>query len=136
MNVRAFALLVLVGFVTVGVFGFAGMSHDTGHNSGCIAITLSNSVVCPQDALSSALYHIAAYQSFSQTTITSLSFSALALLILLAALFAVRKRLLPIPSVPLYVLSKRRDDISLSCREEFLRRLSLFENSPSRFCSA
>ncbi|HCM43509.1 TPA: hypothetical protein DIS55_00980 [Candidatus Kaiserbacteria bacterium] len=136
MNVRAFALLMLVGFVAVGVFGFAGMSHDMSHGSGCIASTLNNSVVCPQDALSSALYHIAAYQSFSQATIISLSFSALALLILLAALFAVRKKILLIPSAPLCILSKRRDDIPLPRREKFLRRLSLFENSPSRFCSA
>ena len=64
MNVRAFALLVLVGFVAVGVFGFAGMSHDMSHGSGCIASALNNNVVCPQDALSSALYHIAAYQGF------------------------------------------------------------------------
>src|SRR3989344_4498172 len=136
MNVRTFALLVLVGFVAIGVFGFAGMSHDMSHGSGCIASALNNTVVCPQDALSSALYHIAAYQSFSQATIISFSLSALVLLILLAALFAVRKRPLPIPSAPLRVLSKRRDDTPLPRQEEFLRRLSLFENSPSRFCSA
>ena len=136
MNIRGLALLVLVGFIAVGVFGFAGMSHDMSHGSGCIATALNNSTVCPQDALSSALYHIAAYQDFSQATITPLSLSALVLLILLAALLTIRKRLPPISSASLHVLSKRRDDALLPQREKFLRRLSLFENSPSFFCSA
>jgi len=131
MNVRAFALLVLVGFVAVGVFGFAGMSHDMSHGSGCIASALNNNVVCPQDALSSALYHIAAYQGFSQTVMTSASLSVAILLALLAAFLMVKKESLPVPYVASYALSKRRDDVRGPRQGKFLHRLSLFENSPS-----
>ena len=130
------ALIALVAVIGVGVFGFAGMNHDMSHGQGCIAFVVNNSAVCPQDALSSALYHIVAYQGFSQVIVTSISLSTLALLMLLTALFAVRKRPIPIPSAPLRSLSKRRDDTLEPRQEEFLRRLSLFENSPSCFRSA
>ena len=137
MNVRAFALLVLVGFVTVGVFGFAGMSHDTGHNSGCIAITLSNSVVCPQDFVSSALYHISAYKSFTEAVaVTPLISLILALLAFLFHL-AVQKVFRDLAPIPLAVSPHAVWRRSVPDTEiKFMRWLSRFENSPTVRCGA
>ncbi|OGG79953.1 hypothetical protein A3A39_01040 [Candidatus Kaiserbacteria bacterium RIFCSPLOWO2_01_FULL_54_13] len=127
--------VLTIGVVAVGVFGFVGMSHDMSHGSGCIASVVNKNAVCPEDALSSALYHITAYKTFSEFTIASTFFALITLLLLLlAAVLATKEKLRPIP------LRRQRvrwqDDFHTSHREKFLRWLSLFENSPSRICGA
>lgn len=131
VSMKYLALLTLVAIIVVGVFGFAGMSHDMSHgDSGCIASVMNGSVVCPQDVFSSALYHIAAYKDLSQAAMTS-SLLSVVILLLLAALAIAEKRY-PIPIAPSsQYLLLRRDELSVPRREKFLRWLAFFQHSPS-----
>ncbi|MBI4094097.1 hypothetical protein HY417_03985 [Candidatus Kaiserbacteria bacterium] len=131
MKISAVALLV--GVLAVGAFGFLGMNPDMNHDGGCIA-SLVNVATCPLEGLSSALYHMSAYASFSQAVFTSsLILLALALLALLA--FAGLRAGLPIPVHSRSALHARHVS-SFAPRRKFIHWLSLFENSPSLFRSA
>lgn len=124
-------LLVLVGFIAVGAFGFMGMSHDMGHGSGgCVASIVNTNALCPSDTILSALYHVSAYKSFTEAAFGAGSIITLlaALLLLLAA------SLIPRP-IPAPIPSTRRRDLRREPRvfhAGFIHWLSLFENSPSR----
>lgn len=125
------ALITLVAVISVGVFGFVGMNHETGHGSGNCVASVVNIAVCPPETISSALYHITAYKSFSQMTLASLALLAL----LLALLFFIVARgahgvLVPIP-IALSPHTMRRRNARHTSEAEFTRWLSRFENSPS-----
>ncbi len=131
-SMKYLALALLIGFVAVGVFGFADMNHDMGHgDGGCIASVMSGSAVCPQNFFASALYHIAAYKDLSQAVMVSSLLSAVTLLLFLVVLVMAGKPY-PIPIVlASQFLPRWRDRRSLPRRGKLLRRLSLFENSPT-----
>lgn len=125
---RVAATLLLSGILAVAVFGFLGMNPTMDHDAGCIA-SLVSVVACPLEGLSSALYHMSAYSSFSQAVFTSsLVLLALALLAFLA--FAQRAAYVPIPIRSRAALRARLAS-SFAPRHKFIRWLSLFENSPS-----
>ncbi|MEK7134007.1 MAG: hypothetical protein AAB804_02970 [Patescibacteria group bacterium] len=125
------ALVILIGVTAVGMFGFAGMSHDMDHGGGgCIASIVSGSVVCPENMFASALYHITAYRDLSQATMAASFLSVVSLLLFLVVL-AMAGKPYPIPIAPsLRFLPRTRDELSLPRWGRFLRRLSLFQNSP------
>jgi len=136
-NMKYLTLMALVGLIVVGVFGFVGMNHEMDHESGNCVASVLNIAVCPSETISSALYHIAAYKSFSQMTLVSLS---LLITLLLALLFfiavrSVRGALAPIP-IALSPQAVRRRNTHRASGVEFTRWLSRFENSPSVRCSA
>lgn len=132
---KSITLIVLVGIIAIGVFGFTGMTHDMEHGSGNCVASAVTAVICPSDALGSALYHIIAYKSFSKMTLTSSLLTFLfALLLLAAAALAARTRLFPIPrTVPRAFIRKRERPAP---QEKFMCWLARFENSPSVRCSA
>ena len=131
---RFSAVLLLVGILAVGVFGFTGMNPGMDHQSGCIA-SLVNVVACPLQGISSAIYHMSAYASFSQAVFSlSLILLALILLALLAATLGRLKLATPKP-VPISRIAHSRLDED-SYTEKQLLWLSRFENSPSVYCSA
>ena len=126
---RPFAVLLIVGVFAVGVFGFLGMGPMTDHEAGDCVASLVNIVACPLEGLSSAIYHLQAYASFSQAIFSSsLLLLALVLLALLAHARALVQDLVPV------VESRRlpiRESSRVVSRYKFVRWLSLFENSPS-----
>ncbi|RJR12497.1 hypothetical protein C4585_03655 [Candidatus Parcubacteria bacterium] len=130
--------ILLTAVLAVGVFGFAGMSHDMSHGSGnCIASSANNYAVCPQDFVSSALYHINAYKSFTEavaaTPLISLILALLALLLYLA-IQRVFRGLAPVSvAVSSHAIPHRSVPYT---KIEFIRWLSRFENSPTVPCGA
>ena len=131
---KPFAALLLVGVFAVGAFGFLGMGPMTDHEAGNCVASLVNFVACPLEGLSSAIYHMQAYTSFSQAVFSSsVLLLALILLALLAHARGLTRDLLPIaPRRRLPI----REGSRVVLRHTFIRWLSLFENSPSFFCSA
>lgn len=125
---KASAAIVLAGILAVGVFGFAGMNPGMDHESGNCVASLVSAVVCPLEGISSAIYHISAYASF---TLAILSSSLVILSLLLLALFAFSRQRAPIPITvrPLETRTLRLDRNAPI--EKFVSWLSLFENSPS-----
>ena len=123
------AVLLVVGLLAVGVFGFLGMNSMTDHEAGNCIASLVNVVACPLEGLSSAIYHLQAYASFSQAVFSSsLLLLTLVLLALLAHTRALMRDLVPV------VESRRlpmRESSRVVSRSKFVRWLSLFENSPS-----
>ena len=126
---KPFAALLIVGVLAVGVFGFLGMNPMMDHESGNCIASLINVVACPLSGLSSAIYHMSAYASFSQAVFSSslilLTLIALALLVILSA-----SSLSPSPA-PSYVTLSVRHLSSTTARHKFIGWLSFFENSPS-----
>lgn len=121
-------MLLAVSVLAVGVFGFLGMNPDMGHDGGCIA-SLVNAATCPLQGIESMVYHASAYASFSQAVLAS----SLVLLALAAlALFALARGVAHVP-VPIhtYRAERIRHAQPRAPRDEFVRWLSLFENSPS-----
>src|SRR3989338_4102643 len=129
LRMKPFAALLLVGVLAVGVFGFLGMGPMTDHEAGNCIASLVNVIACPLEGLSSAIYHLQAYASFSQAVFSSsLLLLTLVLLALLAHTRALMRDLVPV------VESRRlpmRESSRVVSRYKFVRLLSLFENSPS-----
>lgn len=61
-----FAILLLIGVLSIGVFGFMGMNHKDGHHMGCIAV-ITNGIDCANQSsiFNIALYHMSAFKAFS-----------------------------------------------------------------------
>lgn len=134
---RSGTFILLIAIITVGVFGFAGMTHDMEHGSGNCVASLSQAAVCPQDAISGTLYHITAYRSFSEMTLASSLLTFLfALLLLAAAALAASIRLSPIPNTLSRAFIRRIKHKHSAPQEKFICWLARFENSPSVRCSA
>ena len=131
---KLFAVLLLVGVLAVGAFGFLGMNPMTDHEAGNCVASLVNFVACPLEGLSSAIYHMQAYASFSQAVFSSsMLLLALVLLALLAHARGLMRDLLPV--APRRRLPMR-EGLRVVLGHTFIRWLSLFENSPSVVRSA
>ncbi len=61
------ALLVLMSFLVIGVFGFAFMGHTGGHESQKCIVAVAEGATCAKTSipLDSALFHLNAFKSFS-----------------------------------------------------------------------
>lgn len=132
-------LILLIGFIGMGLFGFIGMPHQMSEHSGsdCIASFVVGNILCPDgnNYFSYAFYHIQAYQFFSNALISSFAaiFAVIALAFLLT--FVLKKidtRL--VLKNQIFYLKKRLTEISdslISSLRNFIRWLSILENSPS-----
>lgn len=136
------ALILLIGFIGMGLFGFIGMPHQmSGHSehsgSDCLASFVVNKSLCPDrnNSFSYAFHHIQAYQFFSNALIGS--FVAIFAVIALAFILTFVFREFDARSFlrnQIFYLKKRLTEIADSLRSSFrnfIRWLSLLENSPS-----
>lgn len=133
------ALILLIGFIGMGLFGFIGMPHQMSGHSGsdCLASFVVNKILCPDgnNSFSYAFYHIQAYQFFSNALIGS--FAAIFAVIALTFVLTFVLRNFDIWLVfknQIFYLKKRLLEISYSLHsslKNFIRWLSLLENSPS-----
>ncbi len=130
---RRIAVLLLLSFIAVGVFGLIAMGMGSEHeHSGCIAATASQTA-CPasEDSGSVIAFHLEAFKSFSQTTSGSLLtvLAQAVLLCLWGALSALRERepaLAWLASACTFLLFH-----SLRERYRRLHFLALLEHSPA-----
>ena len=84
-------IVLLIGFVGVAVFGFAGVSHGASdaHDSGCI-MALAQGADCPTEerAADFLAFHLGTFKSFSTAIFGEPALASLLTLILLAAFIA------------------------------------------------
>lgn len=136
------SLVLLIGFLTISLFGFAMMPHQMSKHSehsssDCLASFVVNKSLCPDgnNSFSYAFYHIQAYQFFSNALIGS--FGAIFAVIALAFILTFVLRDFDICLVrknQILYLKKKLLEISYSLNsssKDFIRWLSLLENSPS-----
>lgn len=127
------ALIVILGIIGIGIFGFFIMNHDMNHSSGNCVASIINNTVCPSDAISAILHHITAYEIFSQAIVNSTSFVIIATLLLLAIVVMLMVKMFLL--TPLILFSEflvwRRDEHSATNQRKLIRWLSLLKNSPA-----
>ncbi|MBI2097599.1 MAG: hypothetical protein HYT46_01545 [Candidatus Vogelbacteria bacterium] len=132
------ATILLIGFVSLAVFGFAEMTMSNGHSNlthkTCLASAVQNTD-CPNEFgnFGSAFFHIAAFKFFSTLTLETMLW-LLAILALVATIF--RRRALTSRQLQLSI-SNFQSLISnlspLTSHLQLLRRwLALKELSPTR----
>lgn len=132
-------LILLIGFMGKGLFGFVAMPHQMSEHSSsdCLASFVVNKSLCPDgnNSFSYAFYHIQAYQFFSNALIGS--FAAIFAVIASAFILSFVFRELDALSVlrnQIFYLKKRLTEIVDSIHsslKDFIRWLALLENSPS-----
>lgn len=128
---KSFAVLMMLSFVGIAVFGFLAMSHENSHGYGCIAATASG-MNCLNDVTGIALLHIGTFKGFSTALIGQPIVSLLALLVLaLGAGISLTSSWKPVP----LCFFARKKLVSRSpyspLKTEFTRWIALHENSPS-----
>lgn len=131
--------ILLIGFVSIALFGFIGIPHQMSGHSGsdCLASFVVGSSLCPDgnNSFSYAFYHIKAYQFFSNALISS--FSIILAFITLAFVLTFIFREVDSRFVlrnQIFYLKKRLVEIADSLHSSssnFIRWLSILENSPS-----
>lgn len=123
----------------MAMFGFMAMPHQMSGHSGsdCLASFVVNKVLCPNgnNSFSYAFYHIQAYQFFSNALIGSFAsiFAVIALAFILTFVFRELDARLVLRN-QIFYLKKRLTEIADSLRsssKDFIRWLSILENSPS-----
>lgn len=133
------AIILLIGFMGMGLFGFIGMPHQMSEHSGsdCLASFVVNKILCPDgnNSFSYAFYHIQAYQFFSNALIGSFAviFAVIALAFILT--FVLRNFDIWLVFKNQFFYLKKRlietADSLHSSSKDFIRWLSILENSPS-----
>ena len=132
-------IILLIGFVSIALFGFIGMPHQmSGHSSSdCLASFVVGSSLCPDgnNTFSYAFYHIQAYQFFGNALIGSFAaiFAVIALAFILTFVFREFDARLVLRN-QIFYLKKRLTEIAdsrISSFRIFIRWLSILENSPS-----
>ncbi|MDO8557426.1 MAG: hypothetical protein Q7R98_03100 [Candidatus Jorgensenbacteria bacterium] len=130
---QVFAVLIVLGFLGVAVFGFYAMHH--GQN--CIAMAAQGLIGCPltNAAASSVNFHIDAFRSFSSAVFSAESIAISFVLILFALALAVlierntaEKFLYAVPS-----LMRQSDRSRALALQKRIRWFSKKENSPNVF---
>ncbi len=133
--------IVALIFITVSLFGFAlmcenvdGMEEYMNHSSMNDTCMMSKVANCTSDGLPMVLQHIAAYQSFSNTLVSSFFFTLTLLLIGLFVLLSLAVKLLFVAKVKNSYTNDRWKKLSLVASLSKIKLtswISLFENSPS-----
>lgn len=128
---KMIAPLLLASFLSVALLGFVAMSYGSdGRMEGGCPFSATGATFCPQDALTVAMHHIRAYQSFLNVPVDStliLLMSTLFLAVYLLVLI-VRPLLFAVPAP----INRFPHGPPLSARTRKITRwLSLLENSPS-----
>lgn len=129
------ALLLIISFTGISVFGFFlvdyAMMHDS--NSGC-SVSVVDGTECPASAMGMTLHHVASVQTLTTTVVPSIS----GLILLLASLFLVLVSIFLFCKKLLFsrieLLPQRLRDLmldSLYSQQKTNSWLSLFELSPS-----
>ncbi len=81
---RITAIVLVIGFLTLAVFGFAAMGHGEGHSRNVCVAAASQAAPCPEEgSVAWAFFHVAAFKGFSTALVSA---SVLAALLVLAAL--------------------------------------------------
>lgn len=121
------ATIVVLGLLTVSLFGFAVMNHGA---MGCgSAVAGMNDGDCPLSLISMALHHISAYTNFSEVTVAS---ATILLLSIMAIAFIFKQYLFAGQKLAMSRLFiQNRENSSVTERQKISHWLSLFENSPS-----
>ena len=126
---------LLVGFVSLAVFGAFGMHMFTeDHDSGCIVAT-SQGADCPREInpFDSLALHTGILKNFSDAVFGNTSFSALAFFMLLG--LSLLLGFLTLNSGRLKIIPVRRwikpDSFNPPSKYEFNRWLAIHENSPA-----
>ena len=119
---------ILIGFISIAVFGFLAMGHDAASRGACLAMTFNRSA-CPAGVFEMISFYSNAFKNFSLATISlGLNLAILAatlMLALFAAFFS------PVASYASPILRRVEFLAPLVSRQDFIRWLSLHENSPS-----
>lgn len=119
---KFFAILTVVGFFGIAVFGVFAMNH--GHNeAGCIAAS-AQGATCPgtEDTLSFIAFHASAFKNFSTATFATV-------ILLLIAVFVSNTGGLAI--IPRHSDKQRPNLVVPLLKQRLTYWLSLHENSPS-----
>lgn len=127
---------ILLGFISVAVFGFAGVSHGAldAHDDGCIMAT-AKGVECPQakSAADYLTFHLNAFKSFSTATFgETLAASLLTLFLLALGLPAVALIGSTVPALsPAHIRHRWKTPFDFSKQRALLYWLALQEHSPT-----
>jgi hypothetical protein len=122
--------LAMLSFLTLALFGFAGMTYaaDGNMQGGCPFSTMGESL-CPPGALPGAVHYINAFQSFLNVPVSSAITALITSLLIVVGILAFSFH--PFLYMPPAFVSYRQTPFTSEDRK-LKRRLSLFENSPSR----
>ncbi len=129
-------IVLLIGFVGVAVFGFAGVSHGASdaHDSGCI-MALAQGADCPTEerAADFLAFHLGTFKSFSTAIFGEpvlASLTALILLVLGFAAFELRADAVH-PRLAAYARYRWRQFLDLAEKRKLLFWLARCEHSPT-----
>ena len=130
MMTKLLSLLLLTSILAIGIFGFASMSHNDGHSTGCVASTIDNTQ-CPENIVEMSVHHIQAYLTFFSVILTTpILLSILILVFLMLVGFSAKLAGFQYAGVDRRLIRKKLE-IKVSILRKLIRWLSLFENSPS-----
>jgi hypothetical protein len=123
------ALLLIIGFVGIGVVGPMFFDMGIDHSGDCAASAIDG-VKCPPSIMNMILHHISALQRLTTTILPPIS----GWLVLLASLLFITlpflARLL-LSSLQLASYRRIRDSFASSQTKQLIRWLALHENSPA-----
>lgn len=124
-------VVLLVGFVSIAVFGFAGMSD--GHGSGCIAAQAHGGVCPEQNPLGFASFHMEAFRNFSSAVFSDNSAGLLLMILALILISTATVAGKISPPAKIFTAERQRyfESFLPSCQRTIMRWLSLRENSPT-----
>jgi|SRR3989338_8015869 len=128
------SVMILISFLTIVFLSVVAMLHmPDGDMSGDCPFSALGDSLCPQDAVTVALHHISAYQSFFNVPVGS-GQTALIISLLLAtyAMLVIGIRS-PLRGPPATVRLVYGSPPVNSYERKITRWLSLFENSPSTY---
>lgn len=134
-KMRYLNVILLVGFVSLAVFGAFGMHAFTkDHETGCIVAT-SQAADCPAEInpIESFSLHANVFKNFSDAVFGKAGFSVLAFYLLsaLGLLFGLYVPKFLKPKFSIVCRQTNSDSFSPPSKYEFNRWLALHENSPS-----
>ncbi|MDP3999786.1 MAG: hypothetical protein Q8P76_04350 [bacterium] len=124
-------VILLVGFVSIAVFGFAAMNDD--HGSGCLA-TMVNGGVCPeQNPLVFAAFHLEVFKSFSSAVFSGNFAGLFSIILALALILATVVTGKISPPAKIFTAERKRyfESFLPLFRQAIIRWLALRENSPA-----
>jgi len=132
-------VVLIVSFVSIGTFGFAGMSHGNinieNHDSNCIWAT-SQATDCSKQGnpIDYLALHFNAFKDFSTAAFGALATTLLIFsLFIVGATFSLLTGNLASPKLNLrYHWLKQLDSLRSLSQYRLIRWLSLHENSPAR----
>ncbi|MFA6414772.1 MAG: hypothetical protein WC217_00585 [Candidatus Paceibacterota bacterium] len=126
------APFVLASFLMVTFFGFASMVHGSdGQMQTDCPFTQTGASLCPQDAVTMVMHHIATYQSFLTMSVGP---SLMALIIAAFSIVSLAAILFARPRLQTFAASRGalyKSPPPISYNRKLTRWLSILENSPS-----